>query len=195
MDHTKAIELKPDHAGAYCNRGSIYYRKGNKGVALGDFEKCAILFLTKGVILRATHHFVQIFKLISETESPRILCIECGLIAVCLMDKFESKINSLEILKTFNYDNLESFLNDIFQQRAHLISPYSKALLYNLYKTHIDENINPSEFLSNEDIAFLDKKLEEDKKELFEEIKEERQRIVLSALLDQVTNPMKGESS
>ena len=111
------------------------------------------------------------------------------------MDKFEGKVNSLEILKTFNYDNLESFLNDIYQQKRHLISPYSRALLHYLYKTHIDENIKPSEFLSNEDIKLVDKMLKEDTKELFEEIKEDRQKLVLMALLDQMNNPVNGESS
>ena len=194
-DYNEAIELKPDFAEAYNNRGNAYYRKGNIGVALKDFEKCAILFLTKGFLPDTIHHFIQIFKLIFETESHEILCIECGLIAVFLMDKFEGKISSLEILKTFNYDNLESFLNDIYQQKAHLISPYSRTLLHYLYKTHIDENVKRSEFLSNEDIALVDKIPKEDTRELFEGIKEDREKIILAALLDRMNNPVNGESS
>jgi hypothetical protein len=55
-------------------------------------------------------------------------------------------------------------------------------LLYRLYKAYIDENVKVSEFLSEEEISFLNEKLLKDMKESLKEIDEERTKIILAAL-------------
>lgn len=100
------------------------------------------------------------------------------------MDKVKEKTDFLEILKAFEYRNLESLLDDIYQQRNLLTSPYSRALLHKLYKNLIDKSTGPLEFLSKEEVVALTEKLKKDTRDLYEEIEEEREKIILAALLD-----------
>ena len=174
--------LNPDYADAYNNRGIVHFKKGKFNSAIKDFDKCAISFLKRGATCNAVFHFVQIFNLISKTENLKTLCTECGLIAIFLMDKFKEGIYTSNILSKFGYEDLESLLKDVYHYENLLRNTYSIVLLYRLYKAYIDENVKVSEFLSEEEISFLNEKLLKDMKESLEEIDEERTKIILAAL-------------
>ena len=164
--------------------GLAYSKKGEYDRAIQDHEKCAITFFRKGIIFNAILHFIQIFKSIKETKYQKNLCSECGLLAIFLMNKFKETIDTSEILKIFNYQCLRDLLNDVNQYKNNLKNPYSKFLLYKLNIHLIDKNTKISEFLSEEEIKFLDGINKKDINDLFEKITVERERLIFRAFLN-----------
>ena len=47
-DYTKAIELKPDYAGAYYNRAISHKNLGDKNIAIADYQKAADIYQKQG---------------------------------------------------------------------------------------------------------------------------------------------------
>jgi tetratricopeptide (TPR) repeat protein len=182
----RALESRPDYAEALYNRGAAYSEKGDYDRAIRDYERCGISFIKKGIIFNAILHFIQIFELRDKTECQKPLCIECGLLAIYLLEKSTGIINPSEILKNFNYQNPQSLLQDINVNRNHLTSPYSKALLHKLTMNLTDKNIKIelSEFLSEDEINFLHKINEENIDDSSKKMKTEREQLILIALFD-----------
>ena len=60
IDLNKAIELDPELAEAYFNRGSTYYYKGQEDLALADFNKVIELSSNPLIILEAEKYIAEI---------------------------------------------------------------------------------------------------------------------------------------
>jgi hypothetical protein len=92
------------------------------------------------------------------------------------MDRFKEEIDPSNISKRFGYGDIKSLLKNVYQYENLLRNTYSRALLYKLYKTFIDENVKVSEFLSEEETAILNEKSMEDLGKLLEELMRKEQK-------------------
>jgi tetratricopeptide (TPR) repeat protein len=181
-DYNRAIATNSSYAKAYYNRGNAYYRKGDYEKAIKDYERCAIQFLIEGAICDSVITFVQIFKLISQTETLKALCTECGLLASSLIHQYRETIDFTETLREFGYENLGPLVKDIHQCKTLMPSLYSRALLHKLHRIQISKDAEITEFLSPEEVVFLNEQSKKNVRDLAESMKEEREQLIVTAL-------------